>query len=351
MQSRIKVGLVGVTGYTGQELLRLLCAHQGFELSRVTSRQKSGQKVQDIFPQFTGLDLGRMDISLPEPKSLARECSLIFLAVPHGTAMDMVPRFLEQGLQVVDFSADFRLKSAEVYKKWYSLEHSRPDLLQQAVYGLPELYASKIKQASLVANPGCYPTSVLLGLMPALSRGLLRPEQIVIDSKSGTSGAGRSPKTDMLFCEVHNDFRAYGLTTHRHTPEIEQELTLLAGQEMQVSFNPHLLPVDRGILTSIYCRLAPGVDEQSIRQAYEQDYAPQPWVRVLPREVLPRLSWVRGTMYCDLGLVLDLRLQRLIIISAIDNLSRGASGQALANANLMCGLKPDLGLVSTPFTP
>ncbi|MGM0424342.1 MAG: N-acetyl-gamma-glutamyl-phosphate reductase [Thermodesulfobacteriota bacterium] len=347
----IKVGLVGVTGYAGMELLRLLDRHPGFELAAVTSRQKSGHRVQDIFPQCTDSPVGRIEISDPEPESLARDCSLVFLAVPQGTALEMTPGLLDQGLQVVDFSADFRLRSAPVYTQWYGLEHSREDLLEQAVYGLPEIYSSRIKQARLLANPGCYPTSVLLGLKPALEQGLIHPEGIIVDSKSGASGAGRSPKQDTLFCEVHDDFRAYGLTRHRHTPEMEQELGLLAGQEIQISFNPHLLPVQRGILSSIYCSPQPGLDEEGLRQAYQEAYSQEPWVRILPRDVLPRLSWVRGSMYCDISLVWDRRLNRLIILSAIDNLCRGASGQALANANLMNGYSPELGLELPPLTP
>jgi N-acetyl-gamma-glutamyl-phosphate reductase len=311
----------------------------------------AGQKLQRIFPQFTNSTIGQIEISDPEPKSLARDCSLAFLAVPQGTALQVAPGLLEQGLQVVDFSADFRLRSKAEYTRWYGLEHTSADLLSQAVYGLPELYASRIKQTKLLANPGCYPTSVLLGLKPALQQGLVHPEGIIVDSKSGASGAGRSPKQDTLFCEVHDDFRAYGLTRHRHTPEMEQELGLLAGQEMQISFNPHLLPVQRGILSSIYCCPKPGVDEEALRQAYQEAYSQEPWVRILPQGTLPRLSWVRGSMYCDISLVMDMRLNRLIIISAIDNLCRGASGQALANANLMNGYSPDLGLELPPLTP
>ncbi len=351
MSSNIKVGLVGVTGYTGMELLRLLCGHQSFQLTAVTSRQMAGNKVRDIFPQFTGYSWGTMQISTPDPQRLARECSLIFLAVPHGTALAMAPEFLEQGLQVIDFSADFRLKSTAVYEQWYGVQHGRPDLLQQAIYGLPEIYGSAIKQASLVANPGCYPTSVLLALWPLLRRGLVQTQNIIIDSKSGTSGAGRSPKTDTLFCEVHNDFRAYSLGRHRHTPEMEQELSIMAGQQLQISFNPHLLPLDRGILSSIYCTPAADLKEEDIRQAYTEDYGPQPWIRTLPPGVLPRLSWVRGTMYCDLNLMLDHRLQQLTILSAVDNLCRGASGQALANANLMNGLPLEMGLELPPLHP
>ncbi|MFP4213025.1 MAG: N-acetyl-gamma-glutamyl-phosphate reductase [Desulfohalobiaceae bacterium] len=347
----IKVGLVGVTGYAGMELLRLLERHPGFELTTVTSRQKSGQRVQDIFPQFLDSAAGQIQITGPDPQTLARDCSLVFLAVPQGSALQMAPELLAQGLKVVDFSADFRLRSAPVYTRWYGLEHTSPELLTQAVYGLPELYSCSIQQASLLANPGCYPTSVLLALKPALQQSLIQPEGIIVDAKSGASGAGRSLKQDTLFCEVHDDFRAYGLTRHRHTPEMEQELGLMAGREMQISFNPHLLPAQRGILSSIYCLPVPGGAEQDLRQAYQEAYSQEPWVRILPPGVLPRLSWVRGTMFCDISLVLDSRLNRLIILSAIDNLCRGASGQALANANLMSGYPQELGLQLPALTP
>jgi N-acetyl-gamma-glutamyl-phosphate reductase len=349
--SRIPVGLVGVTGYTGMELARLLAVHPSLELVRATSRTDAGKALSEIYPFVQGTSLGKLRLTEPDPKDLAESCQLVFLAVPHGAAMDTAAELLAAGLRVVDLSADFRLRDPSVYAQWYALEHRHPALIDEAVYGLPERYADKIAKARLIANPGCYPTSVILGLWPALAAGLIDPEDIVCDSKSGTSGAGRKPGTATLFCEIHDSFRAYSLAKHRHTPEIEQELGFVAGRDMTVSFNPHILPIDRGILSTIYAKLKGGVTQEGVRGVYEQHYAKHPWVRVLPSGKLPETRFVRGTMFCDIGLVVDPRTDRLIVCSAIDNLCRGASGQALACANLMLGLDIREGLALSPFMP
>ncbi|WP_022660683.1 N-acetyl-gamma-glutamyl-phosphate reductase [Paucidesulfovibrio longus] len=351
MSKRIPVGLVGVTGYTGMELARILAWHPSLELVCATSRTESGKRLEELYPYLAGTGLGDLEISSPSPKELAARCRLVFLAVPHKTAMEIADALLCEGVKVVDLSADFRLNDKSVYEKWYQTEHSRADRLDQAVYGLPELYRDEIAGAELVANPGCYPTTAILGLYPALAEGLVETGDIVIDSKSGTSGAGRKAAVGTLFCEVHDSFRAYGLGKHRHTPEIEQEISKLAGKSLTVSFNTHLLPIDRGILSTIYTRLKPGVELDAVRAAYAAHYDGEPWVRVLPDGTLPETRWVRGTNFCDIGLVVDPRTNRLIILSAIDNLCRGASGQAVANANLMLGLEPDDGLRLTPLMP
>ena len=271
--------------------------------------------------------------------------------MPHKTAMEMADALVAAGTKVVDLSADFRLRDAGVYQQWYQTEHTRLDLLKEAVYGLPELYAALVPAARLVANPGCYPTSAILGLTPALAAGLVETDGIVIDAKSGTSGAGRKPGVGTLFCEVHDSFRAYNLGKHRHTPEIEQELSVVGGTDITVSFNTHLLPVDRGILSTIYTRLTRPRTLAEVRAVYLERYADAPWVRVLPEGVLPETRWVRGTMFCDIGLTVDPRTNRLIICSAIDNLCRGASGQAVANANLMLALPLRAGLDLAPLMP
>lgn len=352
MQHTMKVAIVGVTGYTGMELVRLLVNHPVFELSVVTSRQEAGKRLQDIYPSLSGFTQGAMLILLPDPDQIAHQCSLAFLAVPHGTAMDMAAELSQKGLKVVDLSADFRIRSREIYKRWYALDHTCPDLLDEAVYGLVELYQDKIRQARLVANPGCYPSSIILGLYPPLARDLIETRGIVVDSKSGATGAGRGAKVETLFCEVQDSFRAYALGgTHRHTPEIEQELSRIVGREIAVSFNPHLLPVNRGILSTIYADLKPGVSLEQIREAYTEKYRSQGWVRVLDQGTLPQLKNVQGTMFCDIGLVFDQRTNKLIVVSAIDNLCRGASGQALANANLICGLDIAAGLHLAPLVP
>ncbi len=349
--SAIPVGLVGVTGYTGMELARILSNHSKMKLVRVTSRAEAGKRLADIYPFLNGMELGELEITAPDVADLEQSCKLVFLAVPHKTAMNIGGQLYDKGIKVVDLSADFRIRDRETYEEWYKVDHTREDLLPKAVYGLPEFYRDQVKGASLIANPGCYPTSVIVGLTPALSAGLIETEDIVIDSKSGTSGAGRKAAVGTLFCEVADSFRAYGLTTHRHTPEIEQELSAVAGKDITVSFNTHLLPIDRGILSTIYTKMKDGVTAEQIRQTYEKAYTQEKMIRLLPAGQLPETRWVRGTMFCDVGIVTDPRTGRLIIVSAIDNLCRGASGQAVANANLMLGFAENEGLKLAPMMP
>lgn len=351
MSKKIAAGLVGVTGYAGMELVRILCEHPGMELVRATSRAESGKKLSGIYPFLNGLGPGEIVITEPDAKDLGKACQVVFLAVPHKTAMEITAKLLEQGVKVVDLSADFRLRDKNVYEKWYKTEHTRTELLASAVYGLPELYAEDVAKADLVANPGCYPTSAILGLCPALSKGLVETDGIVVDSKSGTTGAGRKPSMGTLFCEVSDNFRAYNLGKHRHTPEIEQEASRVAGTDIKLSFNTHLLPMNRGILTTTYTRLREAKSLEQAHAVYEDFYADKPWVRVLPMGTLPETRWVRGTMFCDIGLAVDPRTSRLIIVSAIDNLCRGASGQAVANANLMFSLPLGQGLDMAPLMP
>jgi len=351
MAEKIRVGLVGVTGYTGMELARILASHPSMELVRATSRSEAGQALESLYPFLRGTDLGDLIVTEPDPADLAGACELCFLAVPHKAAMETADALIRAGLKVVDLSADFRLRDKAVYEAWYKTGHTRAALLGEAVYGLVELYADEVRRARLVANPGCYPTASILGLAPALSAGLVETGDIVIDAKSGASGAGRKAAVATLFCETHDSFRAYSLPTHRHTPEIEQEVSRLAGSDITVSFNTHILPIDRGILATIYTKLKPGADAERVRAAYEDFCRDKPWVRLFPAGTLPETRWVRGTMYCDLGLVVDPRTGRLIILSAIDNLCRGASGQAVANANLMLGLPVNAGLDMAPMMP
>ncbi len=353
----IPVGLVGVAGYTGMELCRLLAGHSGMDLVSATSRVEAGKRLGQLLPHLAGTKLADLTITAPDMDDLAARCKLVFLAVPHGTAMDMAAELMARNVRVVDLSADFRLRNPAVYAEWYNLEHRHADLLNQAVYGLPELYADEIRKAHLVANPGCYPTSVLLALAPALQAGLVETDGIVADSKSGATGAGRKPATATLFCEVHDSFRAYGLGKHRHTPEMEQELSKLAKARISLSFNPHLLPIGRGILSTVYTRLVNSVSTEEVQTLYRDFYAQRSegagvsWVRVQPSGAWPETRFVRGTMFCDLGLLVDPRTNRLIIVSVIDNLCRGASGQALANANLLLGLDPTMGLPAAPLVP
>ncbi len=345
----MKVGLVGVSGYTGMELVRLLVNHPSFELSVVTSRQEEGKKLSEIYPFMRGLKGGDILISNPSPQELKESTDLVFLAVPHGIAMEMAKELLDAGCKIVDLSADFRIKNAEIFTEWYKTEHKVIDLLEEAVYGLPELYAKDIAHARLVANPGCYPTASILGLYPAIDEKIISTNNIVIDAKSGTSGAGRKANVGTLFCEVHDTFKAYGLATHRHTPEIEQEISAIAHEDVVLSFNPHLVPMNRGILATIYTNLQKDMSIEEIHAIYEKKYESHAFVRVLPLGTLPETRYVRGTMFCDIGLTLCKRTKRLIITSAIDNLARGASAQAIANANLMHGLDLTTGLLNAPI--
>lgn len=361
MEQCIRAGLVGVTGYTGMELMRILASHPAMKLVLATSRAEAGKRIDAIYPFMTNLEAGDLVITEPDPDAIAAACDVVFLAVPHKTAMEIVEVLHGRGVRVVDLSADFRIRDAKTYEAWYHVEHSCKDLIAEAVYGLPEFYGKAVQSAKIVANPGCYPTSAIVGLAAALQAGIVHTDDIVIDSKSGTSGAGRKAAVGSLFCEVHDSFRAYGLGSHRHTPEIEQELSLLAGTDMQVSFNPHLLPIDRGILSTMYLRLREPMSADAVHEIYTKFWAEHQagaidgsgtaWVRVLPKGKLPETRHVRGTMFCDIGIVVDERTGRLIVVSAIDNLCRGASGQAVANANLMLGLPVNAGLSFAPLMP
>lgn len=352
-----KAGLVGVTGYTGMELARILAAHPNIALIRATSRQESGKKIEDLYPFLRSYAVGSVVISDYDAETMAKECDIVFLAVPHGTAMESAGELsakakeLQKPLKIIDLSADFRIKNPETFETWYQLKHSQTELLKHAVYGLFDLYQEDIKKADLIANPGCYPTASILGLYPALKNDLIKND-IVIDAKSGTSGAGRKAQVPTLFCEVHDNFRPYSIGgKHRHTPEIEQELSLIAGKEIFVSFNPHLLPIDRGILNTIYAPLAKEISAEDIHALYTAAYENARFVRVLPQGQLPETRNVRGSLFCDIAVTVDKRTQKLIITSAIDNLARGASMQAVANANLCLGLPLDTGINHAPVCP
>jgi len=345
----IKAGIIGASGYTGVELARILTGHPGLELTIATSRQHAGRPLSEVFPNLRGLaDLACTNPSVDE---LCESADVLFAAVPHKTAMDLVPQLLAKGRKVVDLSADFRLRDVAVYEKWYQ-PHSSPHLLKQAIYGLPELYRDSIRQASLVANPGCYPTSIILGLAPLLKAGAIDNRTIIADSKSGTTGAGRGASTASLFCEVHDGFRPYKVgRTHRHTPEIEQELSCIAGRDVLLTFTPHLLPIARGILSTVYANLNDGFDQTRIADLYSAAYESEKFVRVLPVGQLADTHFVRGSNYCDISFAIDTTLNRIIVMSAIDNIVKGASGQAVQNMNLMCGLPETAGLELVPFFP
>ena len=347
----LRAGLVGVTGYTGMELSRILASHPSMRLTAATSRQDAGKRLDTVYPFLQGLPGADVTLVEPDAALLARECDVVFLAVPHGVAMEIGAELYDAGVKVVDLSADFRLRDADVYEAWYK-PHTRREYIAKAVYGLPELYAADIAKARLVANPGCYPTASILGLYAALKNGIVRTDDIIIDAKSGTTGAGRKAVVSSLFCEVADSFRPYNIGgRHRHTPEIEQELSVAAGESVTVSFNPHLLPISRGILATIYTKLKDSLSQADVQAMYEDFWKDAPWVRVLPAGKLPETRNVRGTMFCDIAVTVDQRTGRLLITSAIDNLCRGASGQAVANANLMFGLPVETGLNFAPLVP
>lgn len=345
----IKAGIIGASGYTGAELARILCNHPDVSISVATSRQYAGRKLADVFQNLRGkVDLVCENLAVAE---VCQRADIFFTAVPHKTAMDLVPVFLAAGKKVVDLSADFRLRDVQVYEQWYQ-PHSASNLLQEAVYGLPELYRENIAAGRLVANPGCYPTSIILGLAPLLKAGAILPETIIADSKSGTSGAGRSAQTGTLFCEVHDGFKPYKVgRSHRHTPEIEQELGVLAGQTVNLTFTPHLLPISRGILSTVYATLIPGCTRGDISDLYRQQYMDEPFVRLLEEDVFPSTHFVRGSNFCDISFKIDPATNRIIVMSAIDNIVKGASGQAVQNMNIMCGFAEDAGLTTVPLFP
>lgn len=349
-----RAGLIGVTGYTGMELARLLAGHPSMRLVFAASRAEAGKRLGDYYPFLERMPGADVILSPPDPDAAAQACDVVFLAVPHGAAMELAAALHERGVKVVDLSADFRLRDATVYEDWYKTKHTQKPLLHKAVYGLPELHAAATAKTQLVANPGCYPSAAILGLYPALRHKLVSNQGIIIDAKSGVSGAGRKAAVSSLFCEVADTFKAYNLGKHRHTPEIEQEISAIAGENITVSFNTHLLPINRGILSTIYTQSAYPVDADTLstlHSVYCDTYAHSPFVRILPQGSLPETRNVRGTLFCDIGLVADPRTGRIIIVSAIDNLCRGASGQALANANIVCGLPMNTGLTMVPFLP
>ncbi|MDR3628709.1 MAG: N-acetyl-gamma-glutamyl-phosphate reductase [Desulfocapsaceae bacterium] len=343
-----KVAIIGASGYTGVELARILCNHPHITLTTVTSRQHEGSPLSRVFPNLhKKVDLICENLSAAE---LCSRADVFFTAVPHKTAMDIVPQLLAEKKKVVDLSADFRIRDVTVYEQWYQ-KHTSPQFLQEAVYGLPELYRDQIRSARLIANPGCYPTSIILGLAPLLKAGVIDPQSIIADSKSGTSGAGRSALVGSLYCEVADGFRAYKVADHRHTPEIEQEINLLGGCNVNISFTPHLLPISRGILSTIYARLDDGVGQDQVRDLYREMYDNEYFVRIMPTDAFPATQFVRGSNFCDIGFKIDPRTGRIIVMSALDNIVKGAAGQAVQNMNLLCGFPETAGLEGAPFFP
>ncbi|VAX31779.1 N-acetyl-gamma-glutamyl-phosphate reductase [hydrothermal vent metagenome] len=331
----VKVAIAGASGYTGLELLRLLIKHTEVKITAVTSEKYQGQMLADVFPSFGGFS----DLQFtPLTPGIADDCDILFLALPHTTALDRMPAFLKESCRVIDLSADFRLQSQETFQQWYAVPHAQSEALGQAVYGLPEIHRDSIKTAKLVANPGCYPTSVLLALLPIITTDWVDPDSIIADCKSGVSGAGRKLALGTLFSECNEAVSAYALGTHRHTPEIEQEISALLGQETRVTFSPHLVPMTRGMLATVYINLKKELALAELDKLYREFYKNEPFVRVLKSGTFANTHTVVASNFCDIGLAIDARAKRVIITSAIDNLVKGAAGQAIQNMNIMLGL-------------
>jgi len=336
-----EVGIIG-DGYTAAELLRIIAGHEELKVSLITSTENIGREITDIYPHlrpFISLRCQATDIEL-----IKRNCEAVFLALPHGLSVPMVKELTAGGIKCVDLGADFRLKDQTIYEKYYETVHTAPEMLMEAVYGIPELYRNQIKSTMIVANPGCYPTSAILPLAPLLQAGLVEASGIIVDSKSGVSGAGRTLKESSHFCEVNEGFKAYGVGTHRHGPEIAQELSFAAGQPVGMIFTPHLVPMNRGILSTCYCRLKPQVSSAQIREALEEKYANEYFVDILPPGVFPHTKWVYGSNLVQIGVHVDDDTGNVILVSALDNLCKGASGQAIQNLNLMLGIEETRGL-------
>ena len=345
----MRVGIVGGSGYTGVELIRILSRHPEVSLTVVTSRQYAGRRVDEVFPSLRnicGLSFAAYDLA-----AMAEQVDLVFTALPHKTAIDVVAGFYEAGKKVVDLSADYRFTDAGLYEAWYQ-EHNRKDLLAKAVYGLPELYRRDIRQARIVGNPGCYPTGAILALTPLFRQGLVAGSQpVIIDAKSGASGAGRTASTATLYGEVNESFKAYKVGSHRHQPEISEQVNRAADAACRILFVPHLVPMNRGILSTIYVPLAKECQLDELMSLYENCYASEPFVRLLPTGELPTAAAVRGSNYCDLGLVLKPEEKLLVVVTAIDNLVKGAAGQAVQNMNLMLGFPETAALEMVPLAP
>ena len=342
----IKVGVVGGTGYTGVELLRLLAAHPDVQLSVITSRSEAGRAVSDLFPNLRGsVDL---EFSAPDAGQLAA-CDLVYFATPNGTAMAMVPQLLEAGVRVIDLAADFRLRQPQAWEQWYGMAHACPELLEQAVYGLTEINRDAIASAQLVANPGCYPTAVQLGFLPLLEEGLVETGHLIADAKSGVSGAGRKATTGALLCEASENFKAYAVPGHRHLPEIRQGLELAAGQPLGLTFVPHLTPMIRGIHATLYAQL---IDvDRDLQALFEARYADEFFVDVLPAGAHPETRTVRGANHCRIAIHRPQQGNTVVVLAVIDNLVKGAAGQAVQNMNVMFGLDEQAGLTGIALLP
>lgn len=345
----IKVGIIGATGYAGNELVRLLYQHPETEIVWYGSKSYIDTEYADVYRNmFRLVDEKCMDDNM---EALADAADVIFTATPQGLCFSLVSEEILSKARIVDLSADFRIKDVATYEKWYGLQHTAPQFIDEAVYGLCELNREKVKGARLVANPGCYPTCTTLSIYPLLRAGLIDPKSIIVDAKSGTSGAGRGAKVANLYCEVNDTIKAYGVATHRHTPEIEEQLSYIAGEPVLINFTPHLVPMNRGILITAYANLKRPVTYDEVKAVYDEAYANEQFVRVLKKDAVPETRWVKGSNYVDVNFKIDERTGRVIMMGAMDNLVKGAAGQAVQNMNLMFGLPENTGLMQAPMFP
>lgn len=345
----IKAGIIGSTGYAGNELVRLLLQHGKTEIVWYGSKSYIGEEYASVYRNmFRLVDARCLDDNMEE---LAREADVIFTATPQGLCASLVTEDILRQTKIVDLSADFRIKDVATYEKWYGITHKSPQFIEEAVYGLCELNRERVRNARLVANPGCYPTCSTLTLYPLVKERLIDPNTIIIDAKSGTSGAGRGAKVANLFCEVNENIKAYGVATHRHTPEIEEQLGYAAGCQVKINFTPHLVPMNRGILVTAYASMAKDMTEEEIREIYRAYYDKETFVRVLKKGDCPETRFVEGSNYVDVNVKLDPRTNRIIAMGAMDNLVKGAAGQAVQNMNLMFGLPENMGLMQVPMVP
>ena len=345
----IKVGIIGATGYAGSELVRILLGHKDVEIKWYGSRSYIDKKYASIYQNFFQLvDANCMDDNM---EVLADQVDVIFTATPQGLCASLVNEEILSKVKIIDLSADFRIKDVKVYEEWYKLEHKSPQFIEEAVYGLCEINREDVKKARLVANPGCYTTCSILTCYPLVKEGIIDPNTIIVDAKSGTSGAGRGAKVYNLFCEVNENMKAYGVATHRHTPEIEEQLGYACGEKITINFTPHLVPMNRGILATAYASLKKDVTYEEVKAIYDKYYADEKFVRVLEKDVCPQTKWVEGSNYVDVNFKIDPRTNRIIMMGAIDNLVKGAAGQAVQNMNLMFGLKESEGLELVPMFP
>lgn len=345
----IRVGIIGATGYAGGELVRLLMNHREAEIKWFGSRSYVDKKYAEVYQNFFQIvDDQCMDDNM---EALSEEVDVIFTATPQGLCASLVNEEILNKVKIVDLSADFRIKDVSTYEKWYGIEHKAPQFIEEAVYGLPEINREDVKSARLIANPGCYPTCSTLAIYPLAKEGLIDMNTVIIDAKSGTSGAGRGAKVDNLYCEVNENIKAYGVANHRHTPEIEEQLSYASGEEVVLNFTPHLVPMNRGILITAYASLKKDVSYEEVKAVYGKYYANEKFVRVLEKDVCPQTKWVEGSNYVDVNFKIDPRTNRIIMMGAMDNLVKGAAGQAVQNMNLMFGLKESEGLELIPMFP